>query len=253
MHSGFNLSISKSDWNKERFELRLQQGNKLYSAQRKGFEQGLDGFRDKDGKISARLLRTSNFPLVEGAEIFISHSHKDRDLAIAIAGALDTEFGIKSFIDSCFWSDFRALQLEIDTEYSIHHKEANGDLIFSYEKANVASSHVFMLLTSALTEMIDSASYVFFLNTPNSIVLDEDVTETESPWIYMEILMTRLIRRKLTKTFSEKAVQKAIENKLEVRYDVDVSHLIDLTAGDFFELLKLQTKTDFLNSLRNWT
>lgn len=58
-----------------------------------------------------------------------------------------------------------------------------------------------MMLSKALVTMMDRCECLFFLNTPSSITPADVIGEagtgsTTSPWIYSEIAMSGLIRRK---------------------------------------------------------
>jgi hypothetical protein len=53
-----------------------------------------------------------------------------------------------------------------------------------------------MMLSTALSMMIDKAECLFFLNTPNSIQATEAIDRTKSPWIYHEISISSLIRKR---------------------------------------------------------
>ena len=68
---------------------------------------------------------------------------------------------------------------------------------------NYTTSHVHMMLSTALTEMIDKTECIIFFNTPNSINLAEELEKvktaekkhtTTSPWIYHELSMTTMLR-----------------------------------------------------------
>lgn len=60
------------------------------------------------------------------------------------------------------------------------------------------------MLSTALVEMIDRTECIMFYNTPNAVSLADDLDKikkeknkvTMSPWIYYELAMTSLIRRK---------------------------------------------------------
>lgn len=59
---------------------------------------------------------------------------------------------------------------------------------FSY---NLSCVH--MMLSSALSTMIDKCECVFFLNTPSSLNLNK---KTESPWIYYELNIADVVQKK---------------------------------------------------------
>lgn len=67
---------------------------------------------------------------------------------------------------------------------------------------NYTTSHVHSMLSSALAEMIDSSECLIFFNTPNSIYLNDEIKSktngqsTFSPWIYHELSISGMIRKK---------------------------------------------------------
>ena len=181
-------------------------------------------------KISAKW-----FPEVH-ADIFLSHSHQDERLVVQLAGWLKKQFGLTSFIDSTAWGYSETLLKMIDDQYC-QDKESG---IYSYQKRNRTTSHVYMMLTIALTKMLDSCECVFFINTPKSITLNDNIGNsgfTMSPWIYSEIAMTSLIQKRTKDDHRGRHLLKAANesytfDSIDVAYDVDLSHLTPLNATD---------------------
>lgn len=62
----------------------------------------LSAFMMEDGNINGGELSNTWFPEVQ-AQVFISHSHADTELAHGLAGWLFEKFGINGFIDSALW------------------------------------------------------------------------------------------------------------------------------------------------------
>jgi hypothetical protein len=92
-----------------------------------------------------------------------------------------------------------------------------------------------MMLTMALTKMINSCECIVFLNTPSSILPSDYINgqTTDSPWIYTELAMSSLIQRKNPSEHRELASDGArIDEAIRVKYDVDLSHLTELSAAD---------------------
>ena len=113
---------------------------------------------------------------------------------------------------------------------------SNGET-YNYSKRNYSTSHVHMMLSTALTMMIDNTECVMFLNTPNSVTPNDVINKTESPWIYSEIAMTRLIRQRpvndyrlqrITESFSEGG---KLEKSLKVEYNIQTDHLKRIDAN----------------------
>lgn len=191
---------------------------------------------DKD-LLDGSLMSSDWFPETK-ADIFLSHSHADENLVVSFAGWLYKMFGLRAFIDSMVWEYSNDLLKIIDDEYCL---KSSGS--YSYEKRNYSTSHVHMMLSIALTKMIDKCESVFFVNTPNSIIVSENIVAanyTLSPWIYSEIEMTRMIRHKklseyrdIEKIMNESVIHFAERNEtLKIRYDIPLDHLVELTDSD---------------------
>jgi len=168
------------------------------------------------------------FPSVK-ADVFISHSHKDEDLAIGLAGWLKNKLGISSFIDSCVWGYSPELLKKLDKRFCL--KDSG---YYDYDKRNITNGHVNMMLATSLTKMIDQCECIIFLNTPNSISCKGCIEKdgTESPWIYSEIEATRMLRVNLPerKQMMVKASMEdrsiALDEAMSVKYDLDLKHLM---------------------------
>jgi len=190
MFRGFNLTgLSESDFKEQYVANRLERGTQLFAKDRSAIKKVLDAFITATRTIDGSKLQEYWFPQIK-ADVFISHSHRDESLAKILAGFLSIEFGLTSFIDSCVWGYADDLLWQIDNEFS-----KSGEDLFSYQTRNTTTSHIHMILSRALSMMMDTSECVLFLNTPNSITSKEVVEKTKSPWIYMEIGMTGMLRR----------------------------------------------------------
>lgn len=151
MHRGFKIELK---WYDEEY---YREGLIQFSRNKTRIERTLKGFVGVDGILDGTKLQENWFPQVD-ADIFISHSHKDEKRAIALAGWIQEIFGLKVFIDSCIWEYSENLLRLIDNHYCLNSDKKS----YSYEKRNQSTSHVHMMLSSALTMMIDKAECLFF-------------------------------------------------------------------------------------------
>lgn len=146
---------------------------------------------DYKRKLSADDISKEWFPQIK-ANVFLSHSHKDEKIAINFANYLYNNFKLISFIDSEIWHYMNELLLNIDDVYC---KSSTGKT-YDYEKRNISTSHVHTILTMALAQMIDSTECIIFLNSENTTTIKENIAETNSPWIYSELMINNIIRRR---------------------------------------------------------
>lgn len=189
-------------------------------------------------QLDGDLIKKDWFPDMN-ADIFLSHSHIDLCTARRIKALLEY-FGIKVFVDSTVWRYADDLLLDIDKNYS----KINGRR-YDYKKRNQTTAAVHLMLSTALTQVMDRAEAVFFLNTRNSTIksyLGDDDNEAviASPWIYHEIMMTKYLRDNSYKKERVKAINENIEYKnLIIARKADLSQMCKLTFPKFKDWVKL--------------
>ena len=150
-----------------------------------------------------------------------------------LAGWLKNVFKINAFVDSCAWGFSDDLLRLVDNKFCWSEKSG----FYIYEKRNRSTSHVHMMLSTALMMMIDKAECIFFLNTPSSLLpsdtIGDSVGTTASPWIYSEVAMTKFLRKRSKgahRGIIKEAMLKAeMERSMVFLYDMDMGHLSDLT------------------------
>ncbi|MGC7946837.1 hypothetical protein [Bacillus sp. II_CA] len=223
MFAGFDLNLTDIDFTYK------EDGNRLFLENKRKVENELSEFLNKDGVIDGTSIQNNWFPQIE-TDVFISHSHNDFDKAIALAGWLKHHFKLNVFIDSCVWGSADALLKKIDDDYCLISDGGS----YSYEKRNYSTSHVHTMLTVALSSIIDKAECLLFLNTPNSISTKDVIQQqTNSPWIYLEIVMSQLVRKeKPGRKILKKSLFENAQKELNINYRLDMEHLHPLTLQD---------------------
>ncbi len=246
MFSKFNLKLDNND-----FSEYYSHGKSLFDKSKTTYNSTLEKFINADGIIDGIALQDDIFPINEHFDIFLSHSHDDEYLAISLAGYLNKVFNLKVFIDSCLWGYSNDLLNIIDKNYCM---QSDGQT-YDYNKRNYSTSHVHMMLSIALNNMIDKCEAIFFLNTPNSISLIESIGNevTMSAWIYSELSAVQILRRKAIEHYRSQLLNESViihankdvfESSLNIAYTVDklIDDLTPLTKEDLTEL-----KNDILN------
>jgi hypothetical protein len=210
-------------------ELWMIKGASLIAANKTSVTKALDAFL-VDGKLEGTEMTETWFPEIK-ADVFISHSHKDKRLALQLAGWLSSKFNITPFIDSAVWGSADNLLKQVDDALCLN----PGGQTYSYEKRNESTSHVHMMLATALAKMIDKTECVIFVSTPNSITAAEAVEKTCSPWIFYELAMVGQTRRRLPaehRPILKEAVfgAKRALDEILIEYEVDLSALTTIDA-----------------------
>jgi hypothetical protein len=148
----------------------------------------IDGNSLDGDEIQKHLFPEANI------DIFLSHSHGDENAVIKLAILLERK-GLNVFVDSCVWANAFDLLKVIDKEYCRNH----DDSAYDYDKRNYSTSHVHMMLNTALHRMIDKCEMFLFLGTPNSVSVKDGIKNQESlksPWIFSELAFIQHVRRK---------------------------------------------------------
>ena len=249
MYIGFNLQLNEDAGifsDKVDYEMFKEKGEMHLTNQTKNLGKDLETYV-KDDEIDGTKIQNERFPLIE-ADVFISHSGKDDELANALAGWLNETFKLKCFIDKNVWGYSKTLLEQMNSSLSDKRKNGNSGYLYNHESCNQVAQHVNMMLSVALQKMIDRSETVIFLNTENAIKIHgEDCMEkTYSPWIYSEIISTQLIRKKplleyrksnLSFDVNESAL---ILEHSDIAYNVSLNHLMSLSEDDLQRWSKRQ-------------
>lgn len=238
MFAGFNFQPKMEDINRlVAHECAHRFDSDYYNVNKTAITAGLKKYLSLDGSLDAAAMEKDWFPEIN-AQVFISHSHQDENLANQLALWLYEKHGIVSFIDSTVWHYADDLLREIDEAYCIQ-MTPNGNLEYDYIKRNRSTAHVHMLLQGALMKMINKCGCLIFVNTPNSISTSDinDETKTASPWIYNELLTAKML-----------LLNQRNEDKVafQINYTVDLRDFPKLTLG---EIRYADSPTEVLDQL----
>ena len=217
----------------------LAKGKEIEQENLARVRKPLASFLGKLGEVDASKMMQEWFAEFS-PDVFISHSRADKDFALMLTGWLHGEFGLSSFVDSCAWGHASDLLRQLDNAYC-----KTGESTFSYSRSTITASHVHLMLATALTQMIDRSECVFFLSTKNSLkpisvermAQSEDEQFTQSPWLFHELSMLRLVRRREKDAHRPGKVKKADFSEARANvptfnYPVILDDLLSLDADD---------------------
>lgn len=241
MYKGFDLALSRDrmqrffECNHIAWETMVEQG---------AAEKGRSMSRIKEAAANGLFVidgddaEGNNFPIAP-CHVFISHSHDDADVALAVRYALRRWCGLDVFVDSVIWENFKILSAEMYRKILTARKISS---VAAKQKVwDQVVTHSHCMLTKSLVEMMDQCECLIFLNTPNSIQITDGGDSTCSPWIHTELEMSHFLREKT----DDRRVQPVLESRQfafdeddtrnVVRYLADKSNLTALDGGQFVQ------------------
>ncbi len=118
-------------------------------------------------------------PQLKDAQVFLSHSHADKNKALKVKNYLESETNHRVFIDSLFW-DYKNNVLK---EIKKHHIDVS--------KIEDAFA---LILRESLQDMIEKCPYFVFLESKNSVSNQGLSRITYSALVYEELKIAHSIR-----------------------------------------------------------
>lgn len=215
MFNGFNLTgfgtgfFSSRDYRLE----CLKRGRSVTAEGRTTVQRELVKIASNKAVLNGAKIQETWFPQVH-ADIFRSHSRLNENLVMMLAGWLDLRFGLKAFVDSAIWSYAGDLIKIIDEKYCWLPESRT----YNYRLRNESTSHVHMMLMTALGMMIHKTECLIFVNTPDSIAPFDVVNldQTLSPWIYAELTMAGIVEKVTPVRHIETTLSLASGKKIEI-------------------------------------
>ncbi|WP_120957516.1 toll/interleukin-1 receptor domain-containing protein [Helicobacter pylori] len=150
-------------------------------------------------------------PQLKNAQVFLSHSHADKNKALKVKSYLESETNRRVFIDSLFW----------DYKDDVLNKLAEYNYISRIEDAFT------LILRESLQDMIEKCPYFVFLQSKNSVSLNQDLLGiTYSAWIYEEL--------KIAHSISSESRLTIMMESFQVSHDISpfLEHLEIITLSE---------------------
>ncbi len=157
----------------------------------------------KDIILNHRELQEAFFspfkPQLKNAQVFLSHSHADKNKALKVKGYLEEYLDAECvFIDSLFW----------DYKDDVLNKLAEYDDISGIEDVFT------LILRESLEYMIKKCPYFVFLQSKNSVSLNQDLLKiTYSAWIYEELKIANTL-------IADTTIKESHIKAMRISYDI---------------------------------
>lgn len=184
--------------------------------------------KGEEGTIDGKQLRDFVFPIDE-FDVFISHSHNDKEIAHRFATWFEEKYELRVFLDSFIWQSADGLLRAIDDKYCRY-----GDGKYDYKRRNYSTAHVHTMLSMSIFEIIKKSKVGIFIDSPHSIQLSNlkntNKVKTLSPWIYQEIMFMRQFAEEGAETRMFSSQDSKLNENFEITHPVDLSDFTPLTA-----------------------
>ncbi|GAA9861579.1 toll/interleukin-1 receptor domain-containing protein [Helicobacter pylori] len=117
-------------------------------------------------------------PQLKSTQVFLSHSHADKNKALKVKNYLESRTKHKVFVDSLFWD----------------YKDNVLNKLAKYNNTSKIKDAFTLILRESLQDMIEKCPYFVFLQSNNSVSNQGLSCTTYSAWIYEELKIAHSIR-----------------------------------------------------------
>ena len=225
VYKGYDILVSEN----ERRDLLVY---KRY-RDKSNIKAALKDFLTPKDEFEGKKVEENYFPQIN-SNVFISHSHDDEDIAEGLACYLEDKLGLNVFLDGEYWGSCDELLQTVDDRYCLNKNEQT----YNYTKRNFTTSVMHMLLAMALARVIQTTECVLFLHTNNTIKRPRyaDDKQTDSPWIYYELSISKILKPTMLKRTIE--LRKKLESdsvpineEFKPRLPAALDHLAKLSVS----------------------
>ncbi|GAA8458492.1 toll/interleukin-1 receptor domain-containing protein [Helicobacter pylori] len=136
-------------------------------------------------------------PQLKDAQVFLSHSHADKNKALKVKNYLESETNHRVFIDSLFWD----------------YKDNVLNKLAKYDNTSKIKDAFVLILRESLQDMIEKCPYFVFLQSNNSVSNQGLSRITYSAWIYEELKIANGL-------IADTTLQESHIKAMRVSYDV---------------------------------
>ncbi|GAB0051094.1 toll/interleukin-1 receptor domain-containing protein [Helicobacter pylori] len=156
-------------------------------------------------------------PQLKSTQAFLLHSHADKNKVLKVKGYLEEYLDTECvFIDSLFWD----------------YKDSVLNELAEYDDTSKIEDAFTLILRESLQDMIEKCPYFVFLQSKNSVSLNQDLLGiTYSAWIYEELRIAHSISSKSRLTIMMESFQ--------VSHDISpfLEHLETITLSELSRII----------------
>ncbi len=142
-------------------------------------------------------------PQLKNAQVFLSHSHADRNKALEVKNYLENQTKPKVFIDSLFWD----------------YKDDVLNELAEYDDISKIKDAFTLILRESLQDMIEKCPYFVFLQSKNSVSnqglsRNQNLLKiTYSAWIYEELKIANTL-------IADTTIKESHIKAMRISYDI---------------------------------
>ncbi|GAA8929039.1 toll/interleukin-1 receptor domain-containing protein [Helicobacter pylori] len=155
-------------------------------------------------------------PQLKSSQVFLSHSHADKNKALKVKNYLESETDHRVFADSLFWD----------------YKDDVLNELAKYDDTSKIKDAFTLILRESLEDMIKKCPYFVFLESNNSVSLNQGLSQTtHSAWIYEEL--------KIAHSINDKSRLTIVMESFQVSHNISpfLEHLETITLSELSRII----------------
>ncbi|ECO3391936.1 hypothetical protein FX692_08155 [Campylobacter jejuni] len=181
----------------------------------------------QNSSFDGKKMQDCFFPQISQTSVFLSHSYNDIKKALSIKSKIESECkDIKVFVDSLYWQSIYDAEINLAKQYN----------------TNTVLKHLHIMITTAIAQMIQSSRYFIFLESENSIADIKYNKTTESPWIYFELEIAKMLFNQITYSNENLLESFQEDKKVPMRCFFDINNIIknmkEIKLNDLLNVLR---------------
>lgn len=155
-------------------------------------------------------------------DFFVSHYHKNCEIAKKFSDKLYRNLNFSSFIDSQYWGKVTNLYQSYEKTFlsEFHNVDVKEQMEFW--------TNISMILVSSLMEMINSTDYFIFIDEQDNFDKIGKSIDVFSPWVHLELMCSNLFKVQP----GVLPVMESYEIPCNLKYPTNCNNIIKVTSNN---------------------
>lgn len=178
--------------------------------------------------LDVNTIKSLVFPQSQ-FDFFVSHYHKNCEIAKEFSDKLYRNLKFSSFIDSQYWGKVTNLYQSYEKTFlsEFHNVDVKEQMEFW--------TNISMILVSSLMEMINSTDYFIFIDEQDNFDKIGKSIDVFSPWVHLELMCSNLFKVQPDLL----PVMESYKIHRNLKYTTHCDHIIKVTSENLISAFEL--------------